>query len=74
MWPRCDVLDSKPGSFRAGASPQDCWVHTDLYDFTGGNDGAFPLKGPSLDTAGNIYGTAYYAGSNNAGVVWQITP
>lgn len=50
------------------------WIYTDLHDFTGGDDGAFPLKGPSLDTAGNIYGTASYAGSNGAGVVWEITP
>jgi hypothetical protein len=50
------------------------WVYTDLYDFTGGNDGAFPLKGPTLDASGNIYGTASYAGAYNQGVVWQIAP
>ena len=50
------------------------WVYTDLYDFTNGNDGASPLKGPTLDAAGNLFGTASSAGADNAGVVWEITP
>ena len=52
----------------------DVWQYTDLYDFTGGNDGAFPLAGPTLDARGNLYGTASYGGPNNYGNVWTITP
>lgn len=50
------------------------WTYTSLYDFTGGNDGYFPLSGVTLDTSGNLYGTTYYGGSNNYGVAWEITP
>jgi len=57
------------------------WVYTDLYDFTGGSDGAYPVGNVTLDGNGNIYGTAgngglqqcpgYYPG---CGTVWEITP
>ena len=50
------------------------WTYASLYDFTGGNDGWFPLSGVALDTSGNLYGTTYYGGSDNFGVVWEITP
>ena len=36
------------------------WTYTDLYDFTGGNDGGEPNAGVTLDSSGNIYGTALY--------------
>jgi uncharacterized repeat protein (TIGR03803 family) len=49
------------------------WTYTDLYDFTGGNDGGAPRAGVTLDSSGNIYGTAG-GGSTNYGLVWQITP
>src|SRR5262249_23101255 len=56
------------------------WTHTDLYDFTGGDDGRSPAAGVTLDSSGNIYGTAPYAGPTcsltqlGCGVVWEITP
>jgi uncharacterized repeat protein (TIGR03803 family) len=56
------------------------WTYTDLYDFTGGSDGASPFAGVTLDSNGNIYGTAQYAGlscsqsNRGCGVVWEITP
>lgn len=60
------------------------WTFTDLHDFTGGSDGANPLGGVTLDSGGNMYGTAAYGGieSNNCpsdsnpgcGTVWEITP
>jgi len=34
-----------------------------LYNFTGGQDGATPKAGVTLDQAGNLYGTAWQAGS-----------
>jgi hypothetical protein len=56
------------------------WTYSSLYDFTDGTDGANPLSNVVIDHAGNLYGTAAYAGSarrlcnGGCGVVWEITP
>ena len=50
------------------------WTYTDLYDFTGGNDGANPESSVSFDASDNLYGTAEYGGAYGNGVVWEITP
>ena len=59
------------------------WTYTDLYDFTGGSDGAHPVSNVVIDAQGNLYGTTSYGGSgpctsmyygNGCGVVWEITP
>ncbi len=54
------------------------WVYSNLYDFTGGSDGAHPVSNVVLDAQGNLYGTASHGGSgscnNGCGVVWEITP
>ncbi len=47
---------------------------TVLHSFTGGTDGSNPYSGLTIDSAGNLYGTTYYGGPSNAGVVWKITP
>jgi uncharacterized repeat protein (TIGR03803 family) len=53
---------------------------TALYNFGGGNDGAYPEAGLVMDTAGNLYGTTAYGGTINSacpagcGVVFKITP
>ncbi len=53
------------------------WVHTVLYSFTGGADGGEPYKGVTLDSAGNLYGTAVTGGSGSCeggcGVVYELT-
>jgi uncharacterized repeat protein (TIGR03803 family) len=55
------------------------WSFTDLYDFTCGNDGGYPIAGVTLDGSGNIFGTTSDDGPNNdcdghgCGVVWEIT-
>lgn len=57
------------------------WTLTTLHDFTGGADGGQPWGQVSLDSNGNIYGTASIGGSTvgscvdglGCGVVWQIT-
>ena len=53
------------------------WVHTVLYSFTGGADGGEPYKGVTLDSAGNLYGTAVTGGSGSCeggcGVVYKLT-
>lgn len=57
------------------------WVYTDLYDFTGGYDGFFPLGGVAVDANDNLYGTAPNGGMRGGscsdygcGTVWEITP
>lgn len=50
------------------------WVYTDLYDFTGGNDGGTPYSSLVLDASGNIFGTATAGGRNGYGVVFEIAP
>jgi uncharacterized repeat protein (TIGR03803 family) len=55
---------------------------TVLHSFTGGVDGAAPVAGLVRDAAGNLYGTAYFAGDSGSlctivggcGVVFKITP
>jgi uncharacterized repeat protein (TIGR03803 family) len=48
-----------------------------LYNFTGGQDGAFPSSGLTMDIGGNLYGTARNGGSSNCtdgcGTVYKLT-
>ena len=52
-------------------------VHTVLYNFTGGSDGGEPYKGVTLDSAGNLYGTAVTGGGGacegGCGVVFKLS-
>ena len=53
------------------------WSYSDLYDFTGGSDGAYPSGPVAVDAQGNLYGTAERGGngcSGGCGVIWEITP
>jgi uncharacterized repeat protein (TIGR03803 family) len=54
------------------------WVYTDLYDFTGGSDGANPMGSPVMDANGDLYGIASTGGLNSCqggcGVAWMLTP
>lgn len=45
-----------------------------LHSFTGGADGAGPVAGVILDSAGNLYGTAGSGGAHNFGVVYKVDP
>jgi uncharacterized repeat protein (TIGR03803 family) len=45
-----------------------------LYNFQGGNDGYAPDSGPTVDAAGNFYGTTYTAGSADCGIVYKLAP
>ncbi len=45
---------------------------TVLHAFAGGTDGMSPHSGVIADAAGNLYGTTYYGGAANAGVVYQV--
>ncbi len=49
-------------------------VGTVLYNFTGGDDGSFPMAGVTFDTFGNLYGATSAAGSAGGGAVFELTP
>jgi uncharacterized repeat protein (TIGR03803 family) len=53
---------------------QGSWIYTDVYDFTGGNDGGNPTGSLIADGSGNMYGTAMTGGVHGSGVVFEITP
>ena len=71
-------------SFNGGANQQGSvyelsyvrgkWVYTDLYDFTGGSDGAGPVGNLVMDANGNLYGVTTGGGSKSGGVIFEITP
>ena len=43
-----------------------------LYAFGAGGDGSAPIAGVTLDSNGNVYGTACAAGPEDAGTVFQV--
>jgi uncharacterized repeat protein (TIGR03803 family) len=53
------------------------WSETILYNFTGGNDGAYPSAPLIIDTAGRLFGTTLWggpAGDTIGGVAFEFTP
>ena len=50
------------------------WTYTELYDFTGGSDGAAPYSNLVMDASGNLYGTTSAGGANGDGTVFEFTP
>ena len=50
------------------------WTKTILYNFTGGNDGAYPFGGLIFDSAGNLYGSTNYGGSGGGGTIFELSP
>ena len=49
------------------------WTLTSLYAFKDQPDGALPYGGLIFDSAGNLYGTTYYAGVHDVGTVYKLT-
>ncbi len=45
-----------------------------LHTFTGGQDGAIPVAGLTMDRAGNLYGTSFRGGAAGFGTVYQLKP
>jgi uncharacterized repeat protein (TIGR03803 family) len=50
------------------------WTYSTLHSFAGGSDGSNPMCSLVFDASGNLYGTASGGGTNNDGVIFQITP
>ncbi len=59
--------------YKLGAVP-NAWSYTELYDFTGGADGAGPVGNLVMDASGNLYGVTTAGGSQGGGVIFEITP
>jgi uncharacterized repeat protein (TIGR03803 family) len=50
------------------------WTYTTLYDFQGGNDGAYPGGYLVFDGKGNFYGTTQEGGAGGGGTVYRVSP
>ncbi len=54
------------------------WTESVLYSFMGGSDGSTPLDGVVMDSAGNLYGTTRFGGTQNCndgcGTVFELSP
>lgn len=68
-------------AFKLAPNTDGTWTETVLYSFIGKGDGAYPLAGLVLDSAGNLYGTTSAGGmdscsnayGNGCGVVFELT-
>lgn len=49
------------------------WTESTIYSFTGGDDGASPPAGVTLDAHGNLFGTSSFGGVNGVGVVYELS-
>jgi uncharacterized repeat protein (TIGR03803 family) len=66
-----------PGTIFKIAPSAGGWQETVLYSFTGGNDGAYPITGPTMDAAGHLFGTTLWggpAGDTTGGVAFEFVP
>jgi uncharacterized repeat protein (TIGR03803 family) len=50
------------------------WNYTELYTFTGQDDGLYIFSNLVSDKAGNLYGTASEGGANGVGVIFKVAP
>ena len=56
------------------------WTFSNLYSFTGQEDGLWPIGGVTLGADGTLYGTTSEGGANfcdfevACGVIWKLTP
>jgi uncharacterized repeat protein (TIGR03803 family) len=50
------------------------WTYGVIYSFTGTPDGDRPFAGLTFDHAGNLYGTTWFGGGQNQGMVYELTP
>jgi uncharacterized repeat protein (TIGR03803 family) len=50
------------------------WTQTILHNFTGGNDGAGPGAGLTIDQRGNLYGMTPIGGAYGLGTIYQLHP
>jgi len=67
-----------PGTiFKLTPQSSGAWTESVLYNFTGGNDGAYPSVPLVIGPAGHLYGTTLWggpAGDTTGGVAFEFTP
>jgi uncharacterized repeat protein (TIGR03803 family) len=80
-----DAADSLYGTTRYGGdygygtvfeltpNSDGSWTESVLHSFTG-SDGSTPYEAPTFDGAGNLYGKTWAGGTQNLGVVYELTP
>lgn len=60
------------------STPNNPWTETILYAFGGSQDGADPSGSLVFDTAGNLYGTTFFGGSQDCefgcGTIFELSP
>jgi hypothetical protein len=88
---KCEVYTGLPGCgvvFELSPRAHGRWEERVLHTFTGGKDGAVPIGGVVLDSAGNLYGTTFFGGDKKpancqlqsigfapgCGVVYKLSP
>jgi uncharacterized repeat protein (TIGR03803 family) len=60
--------------FKLSKSKNGKWKETVLHVFTGGTDGREPFSTPTIDKAGNVYGTTSQDGAYGCGTVFKLSP
>jgi len=61
--------------FELSPNGQEGWSSTVIHSFAGSpKDGDFANGTPTVDQAGNLYGTTTYGGVKNYGTVYKLTP
>jgi uncharacterized repeat protein (TIGR03803 family) len=50
------------------------WQERNLYEFSDGADGGFPVAGVIFDSKGNLFGTGSEGGGADAGIVFELSP
>jgi uncharacterized repeat protein (TIGR03803 family) len=61
-------------AFRLTPSSHGEWMEAVLHNFqSSAHDGAIPFGGPTLDAAGNVYGTTPLGGTHHYGTVYKLT-
>jgi uncharacterized repeat protein (TIGR03803 family) len=65
-------VDDQGVVFKLDAAGHETVLHSFTGGFTGGLDGGIPFAGLIRDAAGNLYGTTFWGGSGNSGVVYEI--
>lgn len=56
------------------AQPAQAQTYRVIHNFTGGQDGAWPNAGLSMDRAGNLYGSSSSGGQYGGGNVYRLSP
>ena len=60
--------------FKLSRNPDGTWSETQLYSFSGGQDGAFPNAGVVFDRSGNLYGATLHGGATGDGTIFRLAP